>query len=201
MTTQDQSRAEFEAAWMKKPGVTKPPARFSNGGDYVYPAANTAWWAWQAARALPAGIEPVGWVDDGAIVFWEDLPPADGSDLFTAAQVRAMGRVPPGWQAVPVEPTEGMVVVGYKAQGMRTAYSAMLAAAPQPPAAPEVPSGVLEAIRAAGMQLLKGVDGFKLEKEMTASASSPSLPTLDAGNKPSGSRAVLRALLRPGSRS
>lgn len=62
MTTQDQSRAEFEAAWMKKPGVTKPPARFPNGGDYVYPAANTAWWAWQAARALPTHQEAKGFL-------------------------------------------------------------------------------------------------------------------------------------------
>lgn len=49
----------------------------------------------QAARALPAGMEPVGWVDDGAQVFWKDSPPEDGVDLFTAAQVQAMGRVPP----------------------------------------------------------------------------------------------------------
>lgn len=101
MTTQDQSRAEFEAAWQRRAGVTKPPARFPNGGDYAYPAANTAWWAWQAARALPAGMEPVGYLID-----WPDEPDlghyfAEGASttgrsqpLHTAAQVLAMGRVP-----------------------------------------------------------------------------------------------------------
>lgn len=48
MTT---AREDFETAWMTRTGLTKPPARFPNGGDYVYPAANTAWWAWQAACA------------------------------------------------------------------------------------------------------------------------------------------------------
>lgn len=48
MTT---TREDFETAWMSRNGMTKPPARFPNGGDYVYPAANTAWWAWQAACA------------------------------------------------------------------------------------------------------------------------------------------------------
>jgi hypothetical protein len=33
--------------------------------------------------AIPAKPEPVGWVDDGGLVFWRDgKPPKDGSDLF-----------------------------------------------------------------------------------------------------------------------
>lgn len=91
-TAQDQQSrypAEFEK-WARDRGLISS----SHGLTTEWSSLGVALEAWQAARALPAGIEPVGWVDDGAIVFWENLPPADGSDLFTAAQVLAMGRVP-----------------------------------------------------------------------------------------------------------
>lgn len=150
----------------------------------------------EAARALPADVKPAGraltetldkrettttarlWFSDPVNCMW--------TGLFTAAQVQAMGRVPPGRQAVPVEPTVEQInaahAKGFFRQLAIPLYHAMLAAAPRPPAAPEVPSGVLEAIRAAGMQLLKGVDGFKLEKAATASASIAGSDGLDAGN-------------------
>lgn len=55
MTT---AREDFETAWMTRNGMTKPPTRFPNGGDYVYPAANIAWWAWQAACAQSQQAAP-----------------------------------------------------------------------------------------------------------------------------------------------
>lgn len=104
---------------------------------------------WQAARALPAGIEPVGYLID-----WPDEPDLGhyfaeeasttgrSQPLHTAAQVLAMGRVPPQWQAVPVEPTIAMLMAGdmpristEQTTKNHAAYSAMLAAAPRLPAA------------------------------------------------------------------
>lgn len=114
-------------------------------------------WAMQAARALPAGMEPAYRVKVRG-VFQDPAPLAaafglpDGThDLYTAAQVLAMGRVPPDWQAVPVEPSIGMLralVASFGQEGRLFAtkwavgtfdadYRAMLAAAPRPPAAQE----------------------------------------------------------------
>ena len=66
----------------------------------------------QAARALPAGMEPVAEVlssragNDTSTI--DKAFPA-GTRLYTAARVQAMGRVPPGFVAVPMEPTAEMV--------------------------------------------------------------------------------------------
>ncbi|WP_200843927.1 hypothetical protein [Pantoea sp. 18069] len=108
----------------------------------------------QAARALPAGMEPVARVCQGAgaNIQWRkgmtyaDLPAIDGQDLYTAAQVQAMGRVPPEWQAVPMESTRTMKAAGRQAlKGAADCtstgqavivFEAMCAAAPRPPAAP-----------------------------------------------------------------
>lgn len=77
--------------------------------------------------------------------------------LDAAAQVQAMGRVPPGWQAVPVEPTGDMLVAIMSPgevdvlretperhqvllidiAGVPDRYASMLAAAPRSPAAQE----------------------------------------------------------------
>jgi len=114
----------------------------------------------QAARALPAA-EPVAGFQ------WPTLPPRgqsstifdDGYDegwakclsevkaMLTAAQVLAMGRVPPGWQAVPMESTRSMKAAGRQAlKGAADCtstgqavivFEAMCAAAPRPPAAQE----------------------------------------------------------------
>ena len=119
----------------------------------------------QAARALPAGMEPFG--------YWHQGPTDDESDfhlhadqgdvsckkcitLYTAAQVQAMGRVPPEWQAVPVERTEemkravmellldgldiyvnGQEQIVIETDAPRRLWKAFLAAAPRPPAAQE----------------------------------------------------------------
>lgn len=126
----------------------------------------------QAARALPArgvdpmldtpaGMEPVGYMID-----WPDEPElghyfaekandgARSQALHTATQVQAMGRVPPGWQAVPVEPTEEMarafraddaphyfVMTTLRCADFGERYRAALAAAPRPPAAQELVIG------------------------------------------------------------
>ncbi len=121
----------------------------------------------QAARALPAG-EPVAWIDMGAWppIRWlegkvrADFRPLDGMALYTAAQVQAMGRVPPGHVAVPVEPTSKQVVLMAGAilqqqhgtgdtrhpcwpqavEQAEKAYRAAIDFAPRPPAAPKVPT-------------------------------------------------------------
>lgn len=119
----------------------------------------------EAARALPArgvdpmldtpaGLAPVARVCQGAgaNIQWRkgmtyaDLPAIDGQDLYTAAQVQAMGRVPPEWQAVPMESTRTMKAAGRQAlKGAADCtstgqavivFEAMCAAAPRPPAAP-----------------------------------------------------------------
>lgn len=58
--------------------------------------------AWKAARALPAGVTPVAWlIERSAFRVSSDHPGAFA--VFTAAQVLAMGRVPPGFIAAPVD--------------------------------------------------------------------------------------------------
>lgn len=109
----------------------------------------------QAARALPTGIEPVAWLHinglGAAQAFTSEPPPgfaAQCAPLYTAAQVQAMGRVTPGWQAVPVAPSSEMVQAGVEDLRLRgykhalivgavEVWRAMLAAAPRPPAAQE----------------------------------------------------------------
>jgi hypothetical protein len=111
----------------------------------------------QAARTLPAGMEPLCYLRPAAATTparawqaWEN----DGTaqPVYTAAQVLAMGRVPPGWQAVPVEPSAEMVEAGVEDLRLRgykhalivgtvEVWRAMLVAAPRPPAAQEVASG------------------------------------------------------------
>ena len=52
----EQERAEFEAWWRGYTKSTKAP-RFE-GGAYIFPAANTAWNTWQAARRAKAVSQP-----------------------------------------------------------------------------------------------------------------------------------------------
>lgn len=102
-TPQDQqSRAEFEQSY-----------RARNDESRLY--CESEWRGWQAARALPArgvdtmldtpaGLEPAAWIDMQAWppIRWPagkvraDFRDIDGMALYTAAQVLAMGRVPPG---------------------------------------------------------------------------------------------------------
>lgn len=136
-TAQDQqSRAEFEAHALSEGWAHRDPQY----GFVFYDQSPKviAWKSWQAARTLPAGVKPAFTRRHEDICGDEVGPPEFG---YSAAQVLAMGRVPPGWQAVPVEPTQEMVRAGYyqelKAAQRREMYRAMLAAAPRPPAAQE----------------------------------------------------------------
>lgn len=102
-TAQDQqSRAEFEA-WAKT-----MPAMYSRymrriGDGYETPYLQAAWNGWQAARSLPAGVTPVAKIHKGKLTWsipWPEYSVdtallTGGHDLFTSAQVLAMGRVPP----------------------------------------------------------------------------------------------------------
>lgn len=149
-TAQDkQSRAEFDI-WWEEHGL----------GSY-----DSQLEAWQAARALPAGDDallPIAAKSHGAWDGLEELLAVpDGTEVYTAAQVQAMGRVPPcpyhcGWEGLHKiavadgaylartewpEDEEGVSVkratvmrnIGYLIDVCR----AMLAAAPRPPAAQE----------------------------------------------------------------
>lgn len=137
MTTQDQqSRAEFDVWWR----------------EYGLGSYDTQLEAWQAARALPAGVKPAFTRRHEDICGDEVGPPEFG---YSAAQVQAMGRVPPGFVVVPVEPTGDMLVAimsegevdvlcetpeRHKVllidrAGIPERYAALLAAAPRPPAA------------------------------------------------------------------
>lgn len=155
-TAQDQQSrypAEFEK-WARDRGLISS----SHGITAEWSSLSVALEAWQAARALPAGVEPAASVytmqalvpggrEVSHVTLHQDLP--RGTKLYTAAQVLAMGRVPPGWQAVPLEPSIGMLralVESMGADGQPFAtkwavgsfdedYRAMLAAAPRPPAA------------------------------------------------------------------
>ena len=93
-------------------------------------------------RTLHTGTEPVAWTVAGEVTNWakdfrKDKTQHYVRPVFTAAQVLAMGRVPPDWQAVPVKPTEEMRQAGYDAFGVDGCYQSMIAAAPRPPAAQE----------------------------------------------------------------
>ncbi len=99
-----------------------------------------------AGRGAPAAgdgaLLPIAAKSHGA---WDGLEELlglpDGTEVYTAAQVQAMGRVPPGWQAVPVEPTGDMLAAlsgeWHSSRHRPDRYAAMLAAAPRPPAAQE----------------------------------------------------------------
>ena len=128
----------------------------------------------QAARALPAGMEPAGEVTGctsagGGLNNSISRALPQGTKLYTAAQVLAMGRVPPGWQAVPVAPTAEMMLhnsgcqhhahddAGCSArQVRRKVWAHMLAAAPRPPAAQEqgLLQQFLQAAKEAGVERL-----------------------------------------------
>lgn len=110
------------------------------------------------ARALPArGVDPMldtpASMKPVAEIFAGDLfrvnqgpdaePVTGDHDLYTAAQVLAMGRVPPGWQAVPDasnmtnEQAVAIAAIANCCGGIAyDIYRAALAAAPRPPAAP-----------------------------------------------------------------
>lgn len=96
-----------------------------------------------AARALPAG-EPFGYVRRRNGKFTHEFDGIAASEfdaVYTAAQVQAMGRVPPGFVAAPVEPTAEMVDAAEEAYmpfgDMALAIQSAVAAAPRPPAAQE----------------------------------------------------------------
>lgn len=116
----------------------------------------------QAARALPASMEPAAWRWSLSTVFadWvvsDDPAKAEAArgflrdvqPLYTAAQVQAMlaQGLAPGWQAVPVDPTEEQLAAARQKPhpanpngwdvNHRRIYREMLAAAPRPPAAQE----------------------------------------------------------------
>lgn len=106
----------------------------------------------QAARALPAGMEPAASINTMEVMGGREVslislrhPLPAGTKLYTAAQVLAMGRVPPGCVAVERKILEdaseslGNFVSdhGWGDSDMAAAdnLSAVLAAAPRPPAA------------------------------------------------------------------
>ena len=111
----------------------------------------------EAARALPADVKPAAWTltetldkretTTTARLWFSDPVNCMWTGLFTAAQVQAMGRVPPEWQAVPMESTRSMKAAGRQAlKGAADCtstgqavivFEAMCAAAPRPPAAQE----------------------------------------------------------------
>ena len=79
----------------------------------------------------PVGVEPVASKSHGAWDGIEDvLDMPNGTDLYTADQVLAMGRVPPGWQAVPLEATHEMIMASGPHTATPAIWRAMLAAAP-----------------------------------------------------------------------
>lgn len=132
-----------------------------SGGYFLTKAEAIAAWnrrapAEEAARALPAnssvsnagsgalldGVEPAFTRRHEDICGDEVGPPEFG---YSASQVLAMGRVPPGWRSVPMESTRTMKAVGRQAlkgaadctstgQAVMV-FEAMCAAAPRPPAA------------------------------------------------------------------
>lgn len=144
-TAQDQqSRAEFDAfvrTHEQDHGALDEPSALAG---------------WQAARALPAGMEPelhmtrktIGEVDGFPVWEYEECCEDDDDAIafFTAAQVLAMGRVPPGWQAVPNEPAHQQLDViqdavrelnsSYATESdLKRVYQELIAAAPRPPGA------------------------------------------------------------------
>ncbi len=145
-TAQDQqSRAEFEAHMRKLSPCVRLYRHTCDGGDkYRTVTVQRNWELWQAARALPAGMKPFGYVRRRNGKFYhevEGLPAADFDVVYTAAQVLTMGRVPPGFVAAPVEPTAEMVDAAEEAYmpfgDMALAIQSAVAAAPRPPAAQE----------------------------------------------------------------
>lgn len=116
--------------------------------DDVQFSWEAAWAVWKAARALPAGVKPVGYahagnlanIGDGYAYLYPEPVVGASVPVYTASQVLAMGRVPPGWQV-----TEEMHIAAVKVLHRSTGLAglpqrmvdAMLAAAPRPPAAQE----------------------------------------------------------------
>ncbi|MEG0002631.1 MAG: hypothetical protein RR928_18505 [Comamonas sp.] len=148
MTTEQdqQSRADFERELIANRQFKPSDFCFIDGAYTGDDDVQFAWDVWQAARALPAGMEPVAEVlssrpgNDTSVI--DKAMPA-GAKLYTTAQAQAMGRVPPGWQAVPVDLPDVMVDAFENAmeaatthvRNFRAAWHALLAAAPRPPAA------------------------------------------------------------------
>ena len=112
-TAQDQqSRAEFIKHVLAPNGIYERGigwVAINSAGEFQVPETLERWvdWqaAWQAARALPAGMEPAGEVTGctsagGGLNNSISRALPQGTKLYTAAQVLAMGRVPPGCVAV-----------------------------------------------------------------------------------------------------
>lgn len=112
-TAQDQqSRAEFDRYWLARQRARGYGEALTDEEMLARPhRRDDEFHAWQAARALPEGVEPAGWVDKRSIDWLADLGRGpnsytqtqihktregveDGQAIFTAAQVQAMGRVP-----------------------------------------------------------------------------------------------------------
>lgn len=95
-TAQDQqSRAEFEADWRTRHTPLTMNTRRHDDGRYGDPRIQSEWEAWiqgkwealQAARALPAGMKPFGYVRRRNGKFYhevEGLPAADFDVVYTA---------------------------------------------------------------------------------------------------------------------
>lgn len=158
-TAQDQqSRAEFIKHVLAPNGIYERGigwVAINSAGEFQVPETLERWvdWqaAWQAARALPAGVEPVAWLHINRLgasqTFTSEPPPgfkAQCAPLYTAAQVQAMGRVPP--LVAPFTSSLMLddggerpfycVMAAYLAEADARNALAMLAA-PRPPAAQE----------------------------------------------------------------
>jgi hypothetical protein len=122
----------------------------------------------EAGRYLPARKTPAGKFTQPLYAL--AAAPAQTVALLSAVElpdVEAMGRVPPGWQPVPVEPTEEMarafraddaphyfVMTTVRCADFGERYRAALAAAPRPPAAKD-----------RYRLLVRGVDTIQAEDE------------------------------------
>ncbi len=204
MTAQDQqSRADFERELIANRQFKPSDFCFIDGAYTGDDAVQFAWDVWQAARAMPASMKPVAEIFAGDLFRVNQGPDAEpvtgDHDLYTAAQVQAMlaQGLAPGWQAVPVEPSGDMLVAIMSAgevdvlretpekhqvllidrAGIPERYANLLAAAPQPPAAPattepQAPTtgaGSVTAGAAPAYRLLQpGVDTIQATDEVLA---------------------------------
>lgn len=177
-------------AWARARTATQKPTR-SRAGTGARQQCKQRAPAVQAARALPAGMEPVAWIDMAAWppIRWPagkvraDFRDIDGMALYTAAQVLAMGRVPVGVTDADLSAIykQANGEDAGKARPLTTAnifraMRALLAAAPRPPAtpttepqAPTTGAGSATAEAAPAYRLLQpGVDTIQATDEVLA---------------------------------
>lgn len=83
--TAEQERAEFEAWWRGYTKSTKSP-RFE-GGAYIFPAANTAWNTWQAARRAQVVPDAYLVYAKGSTRYWVvTLNPDDVPEIYKGGE-------------------------------------------------------------------------------------------------------------------